>query len=218
MSRTGFVLGGVVYNLKVDARHAVTMAELLAEIEVARRTHALSEVRSGIRSPFGDVYCEGISYRHTSVLPEGRHRWLEEACRAKEATWAISMDADTWIRAGHAREFLDGLPRAPSNDLALVGALVPCRDNRVNAWSMPGKRIAAEDVVARFRVQAIGLAIVAYHLPWYRRNLDRGAFAIMMHEDGAFIGEDVWHCNWIEKHRGAVLALGHIPTVHGAQS
>lgn len=208
-----FIIGGVAYSLQVRAEHAVTLAELAYEL--AKRTLGTRGCGAGTDA------LVGYDYAHTSVLPEGRFNWLKRACLDTRANWAITIDADTWIKRGHAWELLDAIPRSPRERLALVGVLVPCRDGRVNAWSAPGRRLSRDELASKglTKVESIGLAIAAYHLPWYRERLSASSFCVVPSKDGGeYIGEDVWHCRWVADQGGEVYATGDVPSVHGAST
>lgn len=202
----GVILGGVAYNLMVDARHASTIAAIATVL------------------PMYNLSLTGAYYRHTSILPSGRYHWLESAIGTRDARWAVSIDSDTWIQ-GDAIWRLPALLRRLTSDapkdLALVALAVPQRDNTINVWEAPGQRMQRpksdppSDPISK--PYACGLAIAAYDLDVYRAISSESraqAWGMVPSGEGNFVGEDMWHCAWLQKHDRSAYVVTSIPTIH----
>jgi len=218
-----FLLGGPAYNHKIDVRHAGTMAQAI--VYLLQKSHELLD----------------IHYVHNSVLPQGRAQWLQSAIDSG-ADVAITMDADTWLRDRRTmtggeclvrmayRMIEDARTAPPDARTALVGVLVPQRNNLVNAWRAEGERLRDEDGRTLMHgepnvriwddVFAVGLACAIYNLEWWRPHRDNVGTSFGMMPTGvglAFVGEDVWHSEWIRSKGGRIVALDGMGTVHGGQ-
>lgn len=206
-------IGGPAYNMKVDARHAGCVASLAASAAKA-----------------GDDF--EIHYEHNSILPQGRARWLGEAFDSRSDI-AITMDADTWVpnEEDNLLSWIRDFDRI-SPTWSIFGVLVSQRDGRPNVWKARGSRIDLQDgsiythsstgrnAKTWLDVYAIGLACAVYRLRRIRKFAlgNEGLGFAMMPTGGSqrygFVGEDVWHCEWLRRHGASIHAID-LGAVHG---
>lgn len=200
----GWYFGGPAYMSKL---HAGT-AEMLAAMSV----HASRD---------GDAIL-GYDFAHTSILPQGRAQLLWRAMQS-DADILVSMDADTFMR--EPQRWMADIRRLSfqAEPWALLGVCVPQTDGRINAWEADGQRASELLVGIPTPLWAIGGALVAYNLPWYRTHFGSlrevaCSYAMVAAPAGqgdAFIGEDVWHCGTVRAKGGQILGLRFGKVGHG---
>jgi hypothetical protein len=200
-----WILGGPAYRLQCDVRHAACLAELAVAVHAS-----------------GDI--PEFWHEHTSVLPQGRAAFLAHAVNTREADYAVGLDADTFLRHGaRLMDLARTFDLATEQPWAQLGILVAQRDGKVNAWADEGVRLD-EIAFGEFReAWAVGAACCVYNLRWYRDVCTRGiasgtlddavrgtlaqSYAMLPTGLGlAYVGEDVWHSQWVRGRGGKVYA------------
>lgn len=191
-----WLVGGPCYEMKVRAEHGTMLAELAAYFTAC-----------------GHVFT--FHYRHTSILPEGRAAFLHAAVTGPYDI-ALGFDADTWLK--HPDEFVSMLAGPWEPDVALRAVLVPQRDGKVNAWEARGARMGDIPLGRFVDAWAVGAAVCAYNVGWYRRNIGdvRTLYAVMPTSEGTFLGEDVWHCAALQNAGARVQVVRLGGARHGA--
>lgn len=219
MNRPLFSIGGCVYRLMVDTRHAGSLAALGAACIVRDSGPLLAD----------------IDYMHTSNLPQGRALWLRRQIDNRMIRWAVSVDGDTSF---HAAALLHEMPLV---DASFAIGLAPVRiggtadlcnlnldaedervqallgdDGKVTVVPHHGRRGFWEELQAKLRssdrrIASGGFGVAVFNLDWFRQ-----CWADPAPERASIdTGEDIEFCRSVRA-RGGMIAALNIPTDHFA--
>jgi hypothetical protein len=199
-------IGGPAYRMQVRAEHAMCLANIVLHPELE---------------------LERFAYAHSSLLPIGRAKILDEAI-ASDADVLLSMDSDVWMddrvfaRAfAIARSLFARVGAMSDPAAAALGVACPQDNGLPNFWLRPNERIIERPRDGELMiVHAIGAGIMFHNLAWHRRERARMlaaerelwptvAYAVFPSGRARldYFGEDYMFCESVNGRGGKIYAL-----------
>jgi hypothetical protein len=168
-----WILGGPSYELKLDARHAATLAAMVRVL--------------GPR-------ILGIQYRHGVPVEAPRNGLFEDALKS-DAEFLLWCDSDCYGYDPYALISVGDTLRKFEKPMASVP--VAQRNGEANIWITSNTKLSGEFKTLSTDLcecYAAGLGLAVFWLPWYREHWNEGPFFRTDWLGGTFyISEDFWH-------------------------